>query len=67
MDTNKALFLIAFMLILLLVVIAPLTMVLWNWLLPSITSGVITPVTYWQACGIHMLLGLLTMKVHYQS
>lgn len=32
---------------------------LWNWLVPDITRGALTEVTFWQAFGINLLASIL--------
>jgi len=41
-------------------------MLLWNWLLPVITKGAVTEITYWQAVGLFVLCHLL-FKGHHED
>jgi len=41
-------------------------MSLWNWLLPPITNGAVTTITYWQAVGLFVLCHLL-FKSHHEG
>ena len=34
-------------------------MLLWNWILPDITKGGVTMISYWQAVGLMVLSNLL--------
>lgn len=53
--------LIAFILVLgLIVIIVTLpVMLLWNWLIPDITNGALSPINFWQALGLSILCRLL--------
>jgi hypothetical protein len=35
------------------------TMLLWNWLIPHVSNGVMPTITFFQAIGINFLCGLL--------
>ena len=48
-----------FLLVILAVLAALPTWLLWNWLVPDITKGALTEVTFWQAFGINLLAGIL--------
>lgn len=34
-------------------------MLLWNWLIPNITNGLLSPIDFWQALGLSVLCRLL--------
>lgn len=48
-----------FGLVVLAMIMALPTMWLWNALVPDITQGQLTPITFWQALGINFLSGIL--------
>lgn len=35
------------------------TMLLWNVLIPDVTNGMVTPITFWQALGMNFLCAIL--------
>jgi hypothetical protein len=40
-------------------VVAFPVMLLWNWIVPDITNGALTPLNFWQALGLSFLCHLL--------
>ena len=62
-DTSTIVMIIG--LILLLVLIGPfLTMLIWNWVMPSLGF---TQLAFWQACGVYWLCDLLFKSRNYNT
>lgn len=63
-DMDASDFITAFLVVVLVVCVVALlvalpVMFLWNWLIPDITQGALTPINFWQALGMSFLCQIL--------
>lgn len=41
------------------IIMALPTMLLWNWIVPDLTKGAVTTLTFWKALGLNFLTAIL--------
>lgn len=58
-DIVAAFFVVVLVICVICLVVAFPVMLLWNWLVPDITQGALTPINFWQALGLSFLCQIL--------